>query len=60
MGKKFVITMTAEIELKDDWYDNPLETYTDEQLIETEKDDVHKWFFDYVKIEDWKVVNTKD
>ncbi len=56
MSKKLIVTITAEIELKDDWYDEPLKNYTNEQLIEGEKDQVHEWFFDYVKSEDWKII----
>ena len=58
MGKKLIVTITAEIELEDSWYDRPLKDLTNEEIIDTEKDEVESWFFDYKKKEDWRIINT--
>ena len=60
MKKKLIVTLVAEVELNEDWYDEPFSILTDEQIIETEKDQVKEWFWDYLKIEDYKIINYKE
>lgn len=55
--KYLVIKITAEIPINPDLYP---EDWTEEQMIEAEKENYHEYIMDYITDEDIKVFDTED